>query len=434
MIHLVHPTGNTFVRALLEGLQESKTDFRFWTTIASSTPRLNFLLPKRFHDQLARRCFPVPRKRIGTRPLREWARLLSSSIGIKALTHHESGWASVDAVYRDLDRSVATRLRLSHRGRSSGSWIYGYEDGALECFCAAKQIGMQRAYELPIAYWACSRRLLEEEAERLPEWAATLVGPSDSEAKLERKTQELELADLIVVPSRFVERSLPVWLKPEQRVVVVEFGSPDFGYEEQGKMEVVAEGRGQHSSSKSGVSNIHHSCPPLRVLFAGSMTQRKGLADVFEAMRLLNRRDVELVVMGSPVLPMEFYLKQNVPFTYEATRPHAAVLALMRTCDVLVLPSIVEGRALVQQEALACGLPIIVTANAGGEDLVLEGKTGFVVPIRSPLEIALKVSWLADHRDELESMRPLCRVKAASYTWQRYASTILGPMGMKNVC
>ena len=55
--------------------------------------------------------------------------------------------------------------------------------------------------------------------------------------------------------------------------------------------------------------------------------------------------------------------------------------------DALVLPSIVEGRALVQQEALSCGLPIIVTPNAGGEDLVEEGKTGHIIPIRSPQSI-----------------------------------------------
>ena len=56
----------------------------------------------------------------------------------------------------------------------------------------------------------------------------------------------------------------------------------------------------------------------------------------------------------------------------------------MKAHDALVLPSIVEGRALVQQEALACRLPIIVTPNAGGEDLVEEGITGHLVPIRSP--------------------------------------------------
>jgi glycosyltransferase involved in cell wall biosynthesis len=55
----------------------------------------------------------------------------------------------------------------------------------------------------------------------------------------------------------------------------------------------------------------------------------------------------------------------------------------MKAHDALVLPSIVEGRALVQQEALSCGLPIIVTPNAGGEDLVEEGFNRAPCPIRS---------------------------------------------------
>ena len=61
--------------------------------------------------------------------------------------------------------------------------------------------------------------------------------------------------------------------------------------------------------------------------------------------------------------------------------------------DVLILPSIIEGRALVQQEALACGLPIIVTPNAGGEDLIETGVTGHLIPIRSPEKIREKIEW-----------------------------------------
>jgi glycosyltransferase involved in cell wall biosynthesis len=146
---------------------------------------------------------------------------------------------------------------------------------------------------------------------------------------------------------------------------------------------------------------------------------------LLEAVRLLNRDDVELVIMGSLLAPMEFYRKQGIEFVYEPPRPHHAVLQLMKTCDVLVLPSIVEGRALVQQEAMACGLPIIVTPNAGGEDLVLEGETGFLVPIRNPESITSKLAWLADHRDDLAAMRDVCREKAAQYSWGRYARLIL---------
>ena len=63
----------------------------------------------------------------------------------------------------------------------------------------------------------------------------------------------------------------------------------------------------------------------------------------------------------------------------------------MQQHDALILPSIVEGRALVQQEALSCGIPIVVTPNAGGEDLIEDGITGHLVPIRSPEKIAEKV-------------------------------------------
>ena len=56
----------------------------------------------------------------------------------------------------------------------------------------------------------------------------------------------------------------------------------------------------------------------------------------------------------------------------------------MRSCDLLVLPSIVEGRALVLQEAMACGLAMIATPNAGAEDLIVEGETGFLVPVGAP--------------------------------------------------
>jgi glycosyltransferase involved in cell wall biosynthesis len=248
--------------------------------------------------------------------------------------------------------------------------------------------------------------LLTEEAERWPEWAGTLVGPRDSEAKLERKTRELDLAEVIVVPSAFVERSLPGTLRDNQRVVVAPFGTP-----------VIP------PTSEGGC--IRQDQGKLRVLFAGSMSQRKGLADVFEAFRRLKRSDVELVVMGSPVLPLEFYQAQGISFTYEAPRPHHQVLSLMQSCDVLLLPSIVEGRALVQQEALACGLPILVTANAGAEDLIVEGETGFLLPIRSPQAIADRLSWCADHRMEIKAMRPACRAKAAGCTWEQYSQTIL---------
>ena len=149
---------------------------------------------------------------------------------------------------------------------------------------------------------------------------------------------------------------------------------------------------------------------------------------MFNAVKLLKRSDVELVVLGSLLAPMEFYKSQYSDFTYESGRPNDQVLALMRSCDVFCLPSIVEGRALVMQESMSQGLPLIITPNTGGTDLVVEGETGFLVPIRNPQAIAEKIAWFADNRDKIPAMGEKARKHAAQYTWTNYANQIIAGM------
>lgn len=389
-ILLSHPTGNANVRAVLAALDRERMLDTFYTTVGlRSGGLLQRAIPSRLRRRVDRRSYGVTHGQIVFHPLREMMRLF--------------GRGNIDEVYRDLDRFVAGHVA----GRPNVSGVYCYEDGALETFRAARAHGLCRCYDLPIAYWETSLRLLREEAERLPAWEPTLVGTRDSQEKQERKTEELELADVVICPSRFVERSLPEQVRAVKTCVRAEFGSPRVNVSPLRTTDVRA---------------------PLRVLFAGSMTQRKGLADLFAAMKLLDRSDIQLVVMGSPGAPMEFYRREFADFEYQPPRPHAEVLDLMQRCDVFVLPSLVEGRALVQQEAMACGLPLIVTANAGGDDLIEEGITGFLVPIRSPEKIAEKIAWFAEHRDALPTMRDSAQRKAANYTWDRYGAKVIGAL------
>jgi glycosyltransferase involved in cell wall biosynthesis len=383
------------VRALLRFFAEEGIDFRFFTTLSCERSSKFFsLLPQSFGRELARRSYDIPRARIESYPWREMGRLFLQKLG----RPDKNDIFSVDAVYQDLDNRVAAKLQ-SKRGKPD--LLYCYEDGACETFKAARELEIARCYDLPIAYWKVGHRLLEEEAERLPEWEQTLGAPSDSAEKLARKDEELDMASLVVCPSRFVFDTIPVAIRESRACIIAEFGSP-----------IVNAIRPAESKGK------------LRVLFAGSMSQRKGLADVFQAMRLLKRTDVELVVMGSAVAPMAFYREQFPNFTYEPPRPHSEVLTLMQRCDILVLPSIVEGRALVQQEAMACGLPLIITANTGGSDLIEQGETGFLVPIRSPEVIAQKIDWFAENRSALPEMRRAAQTKAESYSWWAYAGKI----------
>lgn len=421
---LAHPTGNQFFRQLGAALHARGMLDRTATCLNFNwnfNGVLTHLLPADVRAELARRAFPEPWSAgMIMRPWREAARLAAMRLGWHSAVAHETGWCCVDAVYRDFDGWLARQLPAWQR--SGLDAVYAYEDGALAQFEMAKTLGLRRAYDLPIAHWRLMRRLLAEEAERLPAWAPTLGGgTADSSAKLARKDRELEIADVVMVPSQFVADSLPEFCRTK-RVVVAPFGSPETGKSE--GRGVKGEGEGNISALRSPHSALQNRTRPLRVLFAGSLGQRKGLGDLFAAMRLLGRRDVELVVMGAPAAPMEFYRREWADFTFEPGRPHDQVLALMRTCDVLVLPSIVEGRALVMQEAMSQGLPLIITPHTGGADLIEEGRTGFLVPIRSPERIAEKIAWLADHRAETVEMGRNAQRQAEAYTWAAYGETV----------
>ena len=408
MLLLPHPVGNANVRAVLNALDHANLLGKFVTTLgwSRSSPFVH-ALPGNIRAQMTRRAYDLPHYKIKTHPVREVVRLLADNLGLRWLTRHETGWASIDRVWGRLDEVVADYLLENHE-RLKIHGVYAYEDCAERSFEVARQLGLRRFYDLPIAYWETAQRLLREEARRYPEWEPTLGGTRDSDEKLARKTRELELAEIVICPSAFVLDSLPEKTRLSKKCVVAPFGSPAV-----------------EADNRSSTAHTDR----LRFLFAGALTQRKGLADLFAAMKLVDSKEAELVVMGSLVQPMRFYRNEFPDFIYEPPRPHDAVLRLMRSCDVLVLPSIVEGRALVQQEAMACGLPLIATRNAGGEDLIVDRKTGFLVEAGAPAAIAEKIRWFLENRDQLPAMGEAARAKAAELTWPAYGEKILHAIG-----
>jgi glycosyltransferase involved in cell wall biosynthesis len=307
----------------------------------------------------------------------------------------------VDQSYESLDLKVAKALH-----RYPGFSLHAYEDGAAESFRIAKELGIRRSYEMPIAHWTTVRRLLAEEAERLPDWEPTLESTREPENKLVRKETELHLADCITCPSEFVLRSIPKKVRAMKPCQVAPFGSPPSSK----YLEKASERRSQGS---------------LKLLFVGSMSQRKGLGDLFEAMNQLNTKAITLTVLGQPSMPMSFYRTHFAHFEYIGPCSNKQVRRVMEKHDLLVLPSIVEGRALVQQEALSCGLPLLVTPNAGGEDLIEEGKTGFLIPIRQPQTLAKRIEWFLNHRAERHEMGQFCQDTARRYPWDAYAKKVV---------
>jgi glycosyltransferase involved in cell wall biosynthesis len=98
----------------------------------------------------------------------------------------------------------------------------------------------------------------------------------------------------------------------------------------------------------------------------------------------------------------------------------------MSRSHVFVLPSIEEGLALVQAQAMACGCPVIASTNTGAADLFESGLEGFEVPIRCSDAIAEKLQTLADQPGQRDYMRQkaLERVKALG-GWKSYGDNYM---------
>jgi hypothetical protein len=207
-VHLVHATGNANVRAALYGLQKANMLGNFYTTIAafqdnifgqlSSIKGLAALKRRSYDSVLSNKTSLFPEKEI--------CRLILEKVGMKVMTQHESGIFSIDKVIRSLDKKVS--FDIINKTSEIPNAIYAYEDGAIHSFRAVKEKNIKCLYDLPIGYWRTAHALMEEEYERWPEWAKTIPTFIDSPTKLDRKDQELALADHIFVASSFTKKTL----------------------------------------------------------------------------------------------------------------------------------------------------------------------------------------------------------------------------------
>ena len=107
-------------------------------------------------------------------------------------------------------------------------------------------------------------------------------------------------------------------------------------------------------------------------------------------------------------------------FRHLANRPHGELAEIYRSADLFVYPSLHEGSAQAIMEALACGLPAIVTANAGS--VVREGIEGHIVPIRDVQALAERIEGLYRDRVRLAGFSEAARRRAEDHDWSRYAA------------
>lgn len=356
---LLHPTGNANVRAAANGLARANLLKEFHTSFASFPGEmLDRLGAIGALSEIRRRRFSTSLKPLTrTYPWIELGRIASTKAGFSNLMKHESGVFSVDNVYRSLDRRVA--LRLKHSKAEGINSIYAYEDGAAYSFKEAKKYGIQCFYDLPTGYWRAARRLLQTEHEIRPEWSDTLSGFQDSDAKLSRKDEELRMADIIIVASRFTAQTLQEYPGDLAPVKIIPYGFPPVNpYKDY--------------TDLSGNR-------PLKLLFVGKLTQQKGIANLLAAVEALKGQVTLTLVGGKASDDCNTLNKALAKHKWIPSLSHQEVLKLMLDHDVLVFPSLFDGFGLVITEAMAQGTPVIATERSAGPDLIQHGKNGWLV-------------------------------------------------------
>lgn len=397
---LSHPTGNAFVRATAKGFLDSDMLLQFHTAIASfpGTPldRLGYFGS---FSEIHRRRFDVSLKnKTQIWPWKELFRLLAGRAGWEKLTTHEKGLFSVDAVYQHLDRKVASQLKTAKNKGASA--IYAYEDGALSSFVRARQLGMQCLYDLPIGYWRTARQLMEIERRNRPEWAMTILGFSDSVEKLNRKDEELKLADHIIVASKFTAetlRNFPGILPP---IDVVPYAFPEVG-----------------------TPKVYHTLKgrKLKLLFVGGLSQRKGIANLFEAVEKF-KDHVELTLVGYKVVEGCSILDRSLAkHKWIPSLPHRKILELMREHDVLLFPSLFEGFGLVITESMSQGTPVITTERTAGPDFITHNENGWLVEAGSTNAIEVAIQDLLLDPSQIKKSGRAAMETASQRPWEKYS-------------
>jgi glycosyltransferase involved in cell wall biosynthesis len=229
--------------------------------------------------------------------------------------------------------------------------------------------------------------------------------PRFSADRLERCVAEYEEAHAITVPSQFARRSFVRHGIPAERVFVCPYGV-------------------DLSEFRLGVKTDN----VFRVIHVGQINVRKGIGHLLRALEpLVKKRRCELWLVGEIDAGVRGLLdRYSGIFEYKGVCPRKSLWQLYSQASVLVLASVEEGLALVQAQAMACGVPVIATTNTGAEDLFTDGVEGFIIPIRSPEAIKERIEWMIDNKELRDKMAAAALERVRSLGgWDRYGECVV---------
>lgn len=243
-------------------------------------------------------------------------------------------------------RQVARRIS----GQSADLFI-GWSSFALESLRVSKA-----AIKIVVrgsSHIAFQSRVLRQECVNLG-----LKYPDESYV-VERELLEYQLADYIIVPSNFARQTFLDEGVPAEKVRAFWLGVDSSAF---------------RPLDESRVS-------PLRVVYFGNISVRKGIVYLLEATKDFPRNEIEVHLIGHVEPSFRPILRRYSHFIHHPPAQRAQLSALVRQMDVFVMPTFEEGFSQSLIQAMASGLIPLATDRAGSSELIENGRNGFLIPV-----------------------------------------------------
>jgi glycosyltransferase involved in cell wall biosynthesis len=219
--------------------------------------------------------------------------------------------------------------------------------------------------------------------------------------KLKYATSEYQKADFLLVPSAYVTESFISHGINSDKIKIAPYGA-------------------NTEKFKNATSTVLHG----RLAYVGAISLRKNVQELINVAEKLPP-DYTLVVVGnceSLAKPFLRKLKALPNVEYHDWVHQNKLPAIYQTIDALVLPSYDEGLAMVQMQALASGVPVFSTINAGFSEVIEKTAAGKILPLNS---FAEDLGLLLTNNDEyLLNLKENARVNRNYASWSRYADDV----------
>ena len=323
----------------------------------------------------------------------QWAMRVAARLGWRRIANY--------LMYRN-NSSIArptARLMRSKPVRA----IWAYDLCALETFQFARERGIDTVLDRTIGHPKAYNRIMEEVYAEFPEFCLKKEFRIAQEL-LDRADAEHELADLILVGSKFCKDTLDGVLSADE--ITRKVRTVPYCYDER-----------LFQAPQRRARNPHD---PIRFLFIGQAGPRKGIHLVLKVFERIPKSAASLTIVGDLQIPTETFARYADRVTLTRTVSRADVPRIMAEADCLLLPSYFEGAALSVAEAYATGLAVIQSRNTG----MAEYSADLVIETQSVLELERCVNTVLEDPRILTKAAESAHIISNTFSFESYMKRV----------